>query len=159
MQMLGVNRPLLVRPMRKVTPTLTDEAMFDAILNDAARMAPEALTGFYKSLNHWNIQSCIKHVDIPILILAGAQDTLVPVVALEEMNKYLKQGRLVVWEDVGHSPQLEQPDRFLSLVDNFIKEYSLPAKLPKEEVQNNWFDNLKNGLDRFFRGVRQRFAN
>ena len=161
MQMLGVNRPLLVRPMRKVTPTLTDEDMFDVILNDAARMAPEALTGFYKTLDSWNIHSCIKHVDVPMLILAGAQDALVPVSALEEMRDHLKRGRLEVWDDVGHSPQLEQPDRFMALILSFMAEHSakMPVVATSQEFHNTWFSNLKHGLGRFLRGLGQRMAS
>ena len=161
MQMLGVNRPLLVRPMRKVTPTLADDEMFDVILNDAARMAPEALTGFYQSLDRWNIHSCIKHVDVPMLILAGAQDALVPVAALTEMRDHLKQGQLVVWEDVGHSPQLEQPDRFMALIKEFVTAHSTPPPRPKSipKPPDSWFDNFKNGLGRFFKGAWQRQAS
>jgi alpha-beta hydrolase superfamily lysophospholipase len=53
---------------------------------------------------------------VPTLILAGAKDAIVPEDALARTADLLPRGKLVVWPDVGHSPQVESPDAFVRLL-------------------------------------------
>jgi pimeloyl-ACP methyl ester carboxylesterase len=43
------------------------------------------------------------------------------------MARGLPRGRLVVFEDCGHVPQLEQPERFVEEVEGFLAEVGAPA--------------------------------
>jgi pimeloyl-ACP methyl ester carboxylesterase len=61
-------------------------------------------------------------VTAPVLVVAGAEDCttgLAPVVALPEL---FGDGHLVVIDDCGHFPWVEQPELFRQAVENFLEE-------------------------------------
>ncbi len=63
---------------------------------------------------------------LPVLALAGGRDVLVFPDALERLSSALRRGRMVIWPDVGQAIQLEQPDRFVTLIREFIDYRSVP---------------------------------
>jgi hypothetical protein len=60
-----------------------------------------------------------------VLSLRKGRDVLVFPDALERLSSALRRGRMVVWPDVGHAIQLEQPDRFVTLIREFIDYHSV----------------------------------
>jgi pimeloyl-ACP methyl ester carboxylesterase len=127
---LGADRALLRRGLERVTPTLRRDRAFEALVDDAARMSPEAAIGHVRALGEWNVQAQLGRLDLPVLILWGAKDILVPRAGLERTARGLRRGQLVVWPDVGHAPQLEQPDRFARLLFNFTARRPIPSAPP-----------------------------
>ena len=65
----------------------------------------------------------LKTLDCPILIIHGKHDP-VPVEGSYDWAEALPNARLEVFEDCGHLPWLEQPDRFFPLVREFLAEGS-----------------------------------
>jgi len=57
----------------------------------------------------------------PVLVLRGGQDYLItPALAEATRAAYGEERtRLITWDDVGHSPQIEAPDRFKALLAEF----------------------------------------
>jgi len=88
---------------------------FEALLDDAARMPPEAVGGFLQALDAWNVEIELASLDVPSLILARGKDVLALAADLERMARALRLGELVVWPEVGHTPQLERPGEFVRL--------------------------------------------
>lgn len=121
---VDANRPLLRQALIQLTPTLPHGDEFEALVDDAGRMAPEAVVGYLRALDAWNVQGELGRLHQPTLILGGGRDVLVPWAALERMAEGIAESRLVVWPDVGHSPQLEQPDRFVQLLMAFVEEHA-----------------------------------
>jgi 3-oxoadipate enol-lactonase len=116
-QALGTNRLGLRGALAKLMPTADlDRAENESLLRDAARMSPHAMVGFLQALHGWNVAGELEGLRVPTVILAGGQDGVIPGAALEEMAKQLPRGRLVVWPEVGHSPQVERPDEFVRLL-------------------------------------------
>ena len=114
---LGTNRLMLRGALAKMMPTATlDRTEIESLLGDAARMSPDAVVGFLQALHRWNVAAELGGLRVPTLILAGGKDVLVPAAALEEMAQLLPRGRLMVWPEVGHSPQVERPDEFVRLL-------------------------------------------
>lgn len=136
---LGANRHLLRRALQRLTPTLRHDDAFEALVDDAARMSPKAVIGHLRSLDDWNVQAQLSRIKAPTLIVWGERDILVPRPALERMVSRLPRGRLVVWPDTGHAPQLEQPDRFAMLLSSFIRE-NTPATT---RHPLNWLEKLR----------------
>jgi branched-chain amino acid transport system permease protein len=126
---LDANRPLLQRAIHRMAPTLNHDHTFQALVDDAARMAPEAMMGYLQSLEIWNVEAELEHIQQPVLILAGGQDKLIPLPALKSMVKSLPQGKLTRWEKVGHAPQLEQPKRFVKLLQKFTTPKPISIKV------------------------------
>jgi pimeloyl-ACP methyl ester carboxylesterase len=70
--------------------------------------------------------------ELPLLIIWGERDPIIPVSHGEEAHRLLPGSRLEVFEEVGHLPQVEQPARFAGVVEDFIAETE-PAEFDREE--------------------------
>jgi pimeloyl-ACP methyl ester carboxylesterase len=69
---------------------------------------------------------------VPVLIIWGARDSIIPVRHGEEAHEAIPGSRLVVFEGVGHLPQLEAPGRFIAALERFLRETE-PARFDREE--------------------------
>ena len=69
---------------------------------------------------------------IPVLIVWGARDSIIPVRHGEDAHRAIPASRLEVFEDVGHLPQIEAPGRFVSVLERFLGETE-PAHFDREE--------------------------
>jgi pimeloyl-ACP methyl ester carboxylesterase len=63
----------------------------------------------------------LAQIDVPTLIIHGADDQIVPVAEAEKMHQAIDNSRLVVISDAGHLPNLEQPDDFADAVIDFLE--------------------------------------
>jgi pimeloyl-ACP methyl ester carboxylesterase len=143
---IDANRRVMRRAFRRMLPKLADDHFFTALVDDAARMAPEAMVGYVKAVDQWNVEADLAHVHLPVIILWGDRDTVIPDSApLKRMAKAL-QGRLVIWKNLGHAPQLEQPKRFMRFVTRFIEQHPTVAR----PAAQNWL-NLQNRLGQTLR--------
>ncbi len=61
-------------------------------------------------------------IDVPVLIIHGADDQLIPLSEAEAMYKAIPNAELVIIPDAGHLPNLEQPDLFNDAVIDFLEE-------------------------------------
>lgn len=66
------------------------------------------------------VEDEINKINAPTLIIHGADDELIPLEAGRKMNSLIKNSKLVVFENCGHIPQEEMPDKVLIEMTNFI---------------------------------------
>lgn len=59
---------------------------------------------------------------IPLLVVAGAEDTLVPPAVGRELAEASPRGSAVVLDGVGHLPNLERPAEFDRVLTGFLEE-------------------------------------
>src|SRR5271157_5648933 len=59
---------------------------------------------------------------VPVLIIWGRNDPIIPVHHAEEAHKAIPGSRLAIFDDVGHLPQLESPGRFVAMLERFLTE-------------------------------------
>jgi pimeloyl-ACP methyl ester carboxylesterase len=69
---------------------------------------------------------------VPVLIVWGARDSIIPVRHGEDAHRAIPGSRLEVFEDVGHLPQLEAPGRFIAVLERFLRETE-PAEFDAEQ--------------------------
>jgi pimeloyl-ACP methyl ester carboxylesterase len=69
---------------------------------------------------------------VPVLIVWGARDSIIPVRHGEDAHRAIPGSRLEVFEDVGHMPQLEAPGRFIAVLERFLRETE-PAQFDRDE--------------------------
>lgn len=69
---------------------------------------------------------------LPLLIVWGERDPIIPVGHGEEAHRELPNSRLEVFEGAGHMPQCEQPGRFIAALERFLAETE-PARFDPEE--------------------------
>jgi pimeloyl-ACP methyl ester carboxylesterase len=72
------------------------------------------------SLIHQDIRDRLAEIDIPTLIVWGLSDRVIPVAAAISYHRRIPNSRLEIFERTGHVPQLERPDRFNNLLDEFL---------------------------------------
>ncbi len=61
-------------------------------------------------------------LDIPVLVLAGALDSGNPVPVMGEVAALFRHAELVVQENAGHFPWVDDPERFAELVAAFLSD-------------------------------------
>lgn len=69
---------------------------------------------------------------LPLLIVWGSRDPIIPVVHAEEAHRALPGSRLEVFDGVGHLPQIEVPGRFVAALERFLRETE-PAEFDRDE--------------------------
>jgi len=69
---------------------------------------------------------------VPVLIVWGAVDRIIPVSHGEDAHRHIPGSRLEIFEDVGHLPQIEAPLRFVLTLEEFLAETD-PATLAPED--------------------------
>ena len=105
-----------------------------ALAADIAAAPERRLRGSYRSMLTLRIGDAVGRLSMPALLIAGDQDELIPLPRLLGTHAKLPAGSgLHVWHGVGHSPNIEIPDRFVRVLRRFI-ERTVPARLAAQPV-------------------------
>jgi pimeloyl-ACP methyl ester carboxylesterase len=75
---------------------------------------------------------------LPVLILWGAEDSIIPVSHGEDAHRAIPGSRLEIFDEAGHMPQLEKPARFIAALEEFIAETE-PAQFDRAE----WLERFR----------------
>lgn len=59
-------------------------------------------------------------LEVPVLVVAGARDAVVPIEEARAVARTFPEGRLVVCEGSGHLPMLEEPERLTEALAEFL---------------------------------------
>jgi pimeloyl-ACP methyl ester carboxylesterase len=104
---------VIVRYPERLSVPLTTELV-------AGANAPAFLSAF-DALIGYSFRERLPQIEVPVLIVWGRNDMLVPV-ADAEMFEHLigENARAVIFEDTGHLAMLERPTRFNELLAGFI---------------------------------------
>jgi pimeloyl-ACP methyl ester carboxylesterase len=71
----------------------------------------------------------LREIEIPVLIVWGRNDVLVPVQDAEEYERLIgPNARRVIFEDTGHVSMLERPTRFNRLLEDFLAGEAAPGE-------------------------------
>jgi len=68
---------------------------------------------------------------VPVLIIWGARDPIIPVRHGKHAHEAITGSRLVIFDGVGHVPQLEAPARFVTELERFLEDTE-PAQFDRE---------------------------
>jgi pimeloyl-ACP methyl ester carboxylesterase len=108
--------PLLVQAMVEQTRRRQEFDYATSAFLAAARsiFRAQVAPGRYRAL--------VRSVSCPALVIHGARDRLVPVATAEEAAAEHPNWKLVVFDDLGHIPQMEAPERWLTEVERWLAE-------------------------------------
>jgi proline iminopeptidase len=70
----------------------------------------------------YDLTGRLPEITCPVLVTVGRHDWRTPVPASELIAGSVADGRLVVFEHSGHSPQLEEPELFQATVRGFLRD-------------------------------------
>ncbi len=77
--------------------------------------------------------------DMPVLIIWGARDPIIPVQHAQNAHDAIVGSSLVVFKGVGHLPQLEAPAHFVMALEQFIA-----ANQPRQFDAEHWRNRLRS---------------
>lgn len=67
----------------------------------------------------------LKEINIPVLLIWGKEDRVTSMDVAETFHENLPNSELVVFDNCGHAPMIEQPENFSNAVNSFLKEQNL----------------------------------
>lgn len=98
-----------------------------AVAADMAAAPEQRLRGSLRSLLTIRIGERVGKLTMPVLFACGDRDELFPIASLlETYAKYPKGSGLHVWHGAGHSPNLDIPEQFASVLRRFV-EHTVPS--------------------------------
>jgi non-heme chloroperoxidase len=68
-----------------------------------------------------HLDELLPTIDVPLLFTHGAHDAVAPPDAAIHAHSLARHARLSIYDDAGHSPFLEEPERFNTELADFIK--------------------------------------
>lgn len=80
------------------------------------------------------VEERLGELGMPTLLIWGRHDQVFPASHAEAAQRRMQRSRVVVFEHSGHTPQLEEPERFNRLVLDFLRESS---SLPTSQADTN----------------------
>ena len=108
---------------------------------------------FQHNLPGWDLKPRLPEVQVPVLITHGRHDWIIPAAAAEEMAGLFPDARLVIFENSGHSPQIEEVERWEEAIRQFLADHgrtatSLAATCDSERPQGakNLDSTVRNRL-------------
>lgn len=96
--------------------------VLDLVMDMARALGPEVFVRQSRALQRRpDQQTTLRKSDIPALILCGVHDALCPVKRHEVMAELMPNAELVVIDDAGHLPTLEQPDKTTAALRDWMR--------------------------------------
>jgi len=71
------------------------------------------------TFREFDITDRLDDIEVPVLLISGAYDEVRPHV-VEAVHDRLRDSEWVLFEDSSHMPHVEEPERFLELVERFL---------------------------------------
>jgi pimeloyl-ACP methyl ester carboxylesterase len=108
--------------------------MLGYVVRHPSRIAPDLAyqvmsgsgsPGFLEALDaltDYDFRDRLGDVMVPVLLVWGREDNLVPVADADEFERLIPNARKVILDDTGHVPMLERPQTFNDLVVGFLAE-------------------------------------
>jgi len=106
--------------------------------HDPSKIAPEIMEDYLKPMrvNHWDrafwefvkaaepmdLASRLNEIDLPVLVITGDDDRIVPTEESIRLAGLIKNAQLVIIPECGHVPQEECPEAFIMAVEEFLND-------------------------------------
>jgi proline iminopeptidase len=81
---------------------------------------------FTENMPRYDLKPYLPQVTCPTLVTVGRHDWITPVSCSEAINELIPNSKLVIFEESGHSPQIEQAELFQQVVREFLAEVLSP---------------------------------
>jgi pimeloyl-ACP methyl ester carboxylesterase len=136
--------PGLNRVMDFVLPRSLVEASVRSVYGDPSLVTPELVDRYYElALREGNRAALrnrfgdlpdeaysqrMRSLRLPVLLLWGGKDQLIPIAAAERFLADIPGSRLVTFPDLGHVPHQEDPEASVGPVLAFLREGQVPPR-------------------------------
>lgn len=112
----------LEHQVRKMLSPQASAEVLKWVITDIKKTPRDNYFTLWKSLWDWQAGDQLRRIRIPTLILAGAQDDLIPLGFSRMLHDTIPNSKLRVFENAGHYLVLEQPETVNAEILKFLKE-------------------------------------
>ncbi|SDY91794.1 proline-specific peptidase [Proteiniborus ethanoligenes] len=98
----------------------------------SASLKPDWYEGFIRlvrSAEDLNITEEIHNIKVPTLIMSSEYDATTPLRYQEEIQKRIRNSKLILIQGCGHASMYEKPYEFVSAILGFVKSYNKEIKV------------------------------
>jgi pimeloyl-ACP methyl ester carboxylesterase len=121
-------------------------------VRDAFRAGPTAVALAFARLLRDDARPLLRELHMPVLLMWGENDPLVPVPYAEQMHELIPQSQLVILPHAGHVPMWESPTAFNGALLAFVNDVDASHRPPEDRGAFAW------GLAGFHNGIAHREA-
>lgn len=114
-----------------VTEELVDEIME---VTQSPQKLPKLLR-IARSTHKYNMESMLKDIHIPALLIWGKNDQVTPPRVAEQFYEKLPDARLKWIDKCGHAPMMERPDEFVKHLRPFLEQLEYTKANKKEQAK------------------------
>ena len=75
---------------------------------------------FQKNWPEYDVKAALPEISVPTLVTVGRKDWVTPVSSAETIARLIPGAELVIFEQSGHSPQVEESDKFQKVLRAFV---------------------------------------
>jgi pimeloyl-ACP methyl ester carboxylesterase len=104
---------------KMATKELVDEVF--SIINN--RLKALKIIALARSAIRHNMGDQLKHINLPVCLIWGKNDTITPPEVAEEFHKLLPNSELHWIDKCGHAPMMEVPDEFNKILSGFLAKH------------------------------------
>jgi pimeloyl-ACP methyl ester carboxylesterase len=95
--------------------------VFEPLLQDALLMKRHAFTAGARALAAMDLTGPAAQATWPVLVVRGGEDRIISAEQARATHEAYPDSILESWDGVGHSPQVEAPERFNILLSQFLE--------------------------------------
>jgi pimeloyl-[acyl-carrier protein] methyl ester esterase len=85
----------------------------------------DSLQGGLEILKHTDLRAVLAQLTIPVSVILGDKDTLVPVAVAEQLQQLSAKLELSILKGAGHVPFLSHPQELLALICHFMDHHAI----------------------------------
>ena len=78
-----------------------------------------------KSAIRNNMKDELAHIQVPVLLIWGRQDTITPPFVADDFHEHLPNSELAFIDECGHAPMMEKPAEFNQLLEQFLNKITV----------------------------------
>lgn len=99
-----------------------------------ARQQARATADVLKALAFEDLSPQVRGLQMPVRVVWGANDPVLPVAQAAKVEELLPDGRLEIWDATGHLPFVENQERFIDLAREFLNSAATTVSAPVVSV-------------------------
>ena len=116
----------------------TPQSLLQLSKQNMLEIRPPVLLGDFLACNEFDVTGQLEKIDVPTLILCGAEDKMTLLKYSELLRDEIANSRLYVVENAGHMVMAEQPDVVADLLKQFIDKIPFRVRKPtKKRIKPN----------------------
>jgi pimeloyl-ACP methyl ester carboxylesterase len=117
------DKDLFARSLKMMMPALPEGDLWQRIMNEGHEQRIEATLSNLPALLEWKPGDSLRETGVPVLVISGELDAFTGGDNARRAAEALGAEE-VVMPGVGHSPNIEAPDRFVDLLVAHIRAHS-----------------------------------